>query len=68
MMPPVPTTAMALGPCDDAKAWYLQTGPSHHGQDDRLASVDILASRARYWVPRGEARGALIGPARARCV
>src|SRR5438105_4183849 len=38
------------------------------GQDDQLASVAILASRARCWVPRGAARGALSGPSRARCV
>jgi len=43
----VPTPAMALGLGDDAKARYLQTGPSNHGQDDQMASVAILASRAR---------------------
>src|SRR5205807_93541 len=66
--PRVPTPAMALGLGDDAKARYLQTGPSNHGQDDQMASVDILASRARCWAPWGEARGALSGPSRARCV
>src|SRR5262249_36755563 len=68
VMPPVPTPAMALGLCDDAKTRYLQTGPSHHGQDDQMASVDIVASLVRCRVPLGEARGALIGPLQARCV
>jgi hypothetical protein len=65
--PRVPTPAVALGLCDDAKTQYLQTGPSNHGQDDQIASVEIWASRARCRVPRDAALGALIGPARAWC-
>ena len=58
---------MALGLGDDAKARYLQTGLSNHGQDDQRASVDILASRARCWIPQGGARRlerAITGPVR----
>src|SRR2546428_32441 len=65
--PRVPTPAMALGLGDDAKARYLQTGLSNHGQDDQRASVDISSSRARCWIPQGGARRldrAITGPVR----